>query len=115
MLRMLVLMALLTSLDMRVYLAVRIYDHTLTAEGFAMTDTVVRVFRSGNSQAVRLPREIAFPTHVRDLIAHRDGDRLILEPAPGGEFPAAFWDCLGQLPDFQRPPQAAQQRDVHFP
>lgn len=72
--------------------------------------SIVRVFRSGNSQAVRLPRDLAFPTHVHELVARRDGDRLVLEPAPGGEFPQTFWDALGQAPDFQRPPQVTQQR-----
>ena len=74
------------------------------------TTTLVRVFRSGNSQAVRLPRDLAFPTHVHELVARRDGNRLVLEPAPGGEFPQEFWEALGQAPNFQRPPQVAQQR-----
>lgn len=80
-----------------------------------MTTTYVRVFRSGNSQAVRLPRDLAFPAHIHELVARRDGDRLVLEAVPGGEFPAAFWDALGQAPDFQRPPQKPQQRGEIFP
>ena len=80
-----------------------------------ITTSVVRVFRSGNSQAVRLPRDLAFPPHVHELVARRDGDRLVLEPAPGGEFPQSFWDALGQAPDFQRPPQVTQQRGDLFP
>lgn len=77
--------------------------------------TVVRVFKSGNSQAVRLPREISFPSHVHELTAHRDGNRLILEPAPGGEFPAAFWAALGKAPGFKRPPQIPQRRGTILP
>ena len=77
--------------------------------------SIVRVFRSGNSQAVRLPRDLAFPTHIHELVARRDGNRLVLEPAPGGEFPDEFWDALGQAPDFQRPPQVTQDRGVLFP
>lgn len=80
-----------------------------------MATSLVRVFRSGNSQAVRLPRDLAFPGHIHELVARREGNRLVLEPAPGGEFPAAFWDAIGQAPDFQRPAQVAQQRDLRFP
>lgn len=80
-----------------------------------MSTTFVRVFRSGNSQAVRLPREVAFPAHCRELVAHRDGDRLILEPAPAGSFPDEFWAALGQAPDFARPPQILQPGRVPLP
>lgn len=77
-------------------------------------DTVVRIFKSGNSQAVRLPKEISFPSHIRELIAHQDGGKLILEPAPSGAFPEAFWNALGQAPDFERPPQISQDRGEPF-
>ena len=80
-----------------------------------MPDLHARVFRSGNSQAVRLPRDLAFPDGVRDLIAHREGNRLILEPAPVTEFPAAFWAALGQAPGFERPSQTPQNRPKLFP
>ena len=77
-------------------------------------DTVVRIFKSGNSQAVRLPKEVSFPSHIRELIAHQDGNKLVLEPAPAGDFSDAFWDALGQAPDFERPPQTAQNRGDLF-
>jgi antitoxin VapB len=74
-----------------------------------------RVFRSGNSQAVRLPKEVAYPPHVRDLIVRRDGDRLILEPAPMRSFSSTFWSVIGSVPDFERPPQVPQKRGPLFP
>jgi antitoxin VapB len=40
----------------------------------------VRLFRNGRNQAVRIPREFEFPGE--DAIMRKEGDRLILEPAP---------------------------------
>jgi antitoxin VapB len=40
----------------------------------------VRLFRNGRSQAVRIPREIELPGD--DAIMRKEGDRLIIEPAP---------------------------------
>ena len=45
-----------------------------------MTIAKARTFRSGNSEAVRLPREIAFGDDV-ELIAVRSGDVVTLYPA----------------------------------
>jgi len=39
-----------------------------------------RTFRSGNSEAIRLPREVAFGEDV-ELVAVRSGDVLTLYPA----------------------------------
>jgi antitoxin VapB len=39
----------------------------------------VRLFRNGRNQAVRIPREFEFPGN--EAIMHKEGDRLILEPA----------------------------------
>ena len=39
-----------------------------------------RLFRNGRSQAVRIPRELELPG--KEVIIHKDGDRLIIEPAP---------------------------------
>jgi antitoxin VapB len=40
----------------------------------------VRLFRNGRNQAVRIPREFELPGE--DAILRKEGDRLILEPAP---------------------------------
>jgi len=40
----------------------------------------VRVFRNGRNQAVRIPREFELPSE--DAVMRKEGDRLIIEPAP---------------------------------
>lgn len=40
----------------------------------------VKVFKNGRNQAVRIPRE--FELRVEDVIMRKEGDRLIIEPAP---------------------------------
>lgn len=40
----------------------------------------VRIFRNGRNQAVRIPREFELPGD--EAIMRREGERLIIEPAP---------------------------------
>lgn len=40
----------------------------------------VKLFRNGQNQAVRIPRDFELPG--TDAIMRKEGDRLILEPAP---------------------------------
>jgi antitoxin VapB len=40
----------------------------------------VRLFRNGRNQAVRIPREFELPGE--DAIMRKEGDRLVIEPAP---------------------------------
>lgn len=40
----------------------------------------VKLFKNGRNQAVRIPREFELPGE--DAIMRKEGDRLILEPAP---------------------------------
>jgi len=40
----------------------------------------VKLFRNGRNQAVRIPREFELPG--TDAVLIREGDRLIIEPAP---------------------------------
>jgi antitoxin VapB len=40
----------------------------------------VKVFRNGRNQAVRIPRE--FELRGEEAIMRKEGDRLIIEPAP---------------------------------
>ena len=56
-----------------------------------------KLFANGRSQAVRLPKEFRMPGS--EVLVHRDGDRLILEPiremrrdAKG--WPIGLWDWL---------------------
>ena len=53
-----------------------------------------RVFQSGNSQAVRLPKE--FRLNVEQVEIFRRGNEIILREAPANA--AAVFDLLTQLP-----------------
>jgi antitoxin VapB len=44
------------------------------------TERHVRLFKNGRNQAVRIPREFELPG--RDAIMRKEGDRLVIEPAP---------------------------------
>ena len=41
----------------------------------------VKLFKNGRNQAVRIPREFELPGE--DAVMRKEGDRLIIEPAPG--------------------------------
>jgi len=40
----------------------------------------VRIFKNGRNRAVRIPREFEFPG--QDAIMRKEGNRLVIEPAP---------------------------------
>lgn len=40
----------------------------------------VKLFKNGRNQAVRIPRELELPGE--DALIRKDGERLIIEPAP---------------------------------
>lgn len=40
----------------------------------------VRLFKNGRNQAVRIPRELELPGE--EAVIRKEGDRLIIEPAP---------------------------------
>jgi antitoxin VapB len=87
----------------------RIYGYTLGKENMMPT---AKVFQSGNSQAVRLPREFRFPAGVDEVTIRRQGDQIILEPPAREDWPEDFWKAFdGMSPDFERPRQVAQKRE----
>jgi antitoxin VapB len=43
--------------------------------------TSTRLFKNGNSQAVRIPAELAFPSNDMELVIERVGDGLRIRPA----------------------------------
>lgn len=61
------------------------------------------LFHSNRSQAVRLPRDVAFPEGVRDVAILRDGKRRVIVPAD------SLWDDffdrpgIADLPDRDQP------------
>ena len=71
-----------------------------------------KVFWSGNSQAVRLPKGFRFPPDTEEVEIHREGESLVLKLLPRVEWPADFWRAFEGMPeDFKRPPQVRQQRE----
>lgn len=43
--------------------------------------TRTTLFQSNRSQAVRLPKDVAFPEGVREVVILRDGNRRVIMPA----------------------------------
>jgi len=44
------------------------------------TERIVRLFRNGSNQAVRIPRDLELPGN--QAILRKEGNRLIVEPMP---------------------------------
>lgn len=72
--------------------------------------TTARVFKSGNSQAVRLPKAFRFDS--KEVEIFRRGDEVVLREKPRSLAPA--FDLLASLPDdFERPAQPPmEERDL---
>ena len=60
-----------------------------------------KLFKSGGSQAVRLPRKYRFAGQSEVLI-HAEGGRVVLEPVRRA-WSARFLGLAGSAPDFKRP------------
>ena len=54
--------------------------------------TRTTVFQTNRSQAVRLPKDVAFPAEVREVAILRDGARRIIVPAD------SVWDDFFDSP-----------------
>ena len=81
--------------------------YILERRTLAITRTTL--FLSHRSQAVRLPKDVAFPDSVREVAILRDGKRRLIVPA------AAVWDDFFEGPgvDVARAdPPAAEIREV---
>ena len=65
-----------------------------------MVARYVKLFKNGRNQAVRIPREFELPGE--DAVIHKEGQRLIIEPAP----PQSLLAVLASLPtlDEEFPP-----------
>ena len=70
----------------------------------------VKLFKNGRNQAVRIPREFELPGE--DAIMRKEGERLIIEPAP----PRSLLALLRTLPEIDdefppiddRPPEPVE-------
>ena len=68
---------------------------------------IARVFTTGRSQAVRLPKEFRFDTET--VMVHREGNAVILEPVR--EWPEDYVESFTGIPeDFERPAQGKVER-----
>ena len=66
-----------------------------------------KVFWTGRSQAVRLPKEFRFDTDT--VLVRREGGAVVLEPAD--EWPEGYVDSFAGAPeDFTRPPQGEAEK-----
>ena len=64
------------------------------------TERVVRLFRNGRNQALRIPRDLELPGN--EALLRKEGNRLVIEPVrrPSLLELAASWDPLGEeLPE----------------
>lgn len=71
--------------------------------------TRTTLFLSNRSQAVRLPKDVAFPSTVREVVVLRDGLRRVIVPAN------AVWDDFFAAPGIDLEPRdqpAAQEREA---
>lgn len=64
-----------------------------------------KTFQSGNSEAIRLPKEVAFGVGV-ELTLTRSGDRLIAEPRPK----LTPRELVARLREIGPPPDGVQKR-----
>jgi antitoxin VapB len=69
----------------------------------------VKLFRNGRNQAVRIPREFELPG--TDAIMRKEGDRLILEPAPKHSIDRLL-SALGTLEDLPEDEQLPEVEDL---
>jgi antitoxin VapB len=66
------------------------------------------LFHSNRSQAVRLPKDVAFPSDVREVTILRDGPRRVIVPAE------SLWDDFFESPGIDFPDRdqpVLQERD----
>lgn len=71
-----------------------------------------KIFWSGNSQAVRLPKEFRFAEGSGEVEIRREGTRVVLEPVEPDRWPDEFWDAFGEMPaGFERPRQISRPRE----
>lgn len=68
-----------------------------------------KVFKNGNSQAVRIPAEIAYDSTDIELEIVRIGDRIIIEPA--ARSPGDMIRRMKALPDFMAEGRADDEQE----
>jgi antitoxin VapB len=75
-------------------------------KGVAMSsERIVRLFKNGRNQAVRIPREFELPG--KEAIMRKEGERLVIEPAPKKSLLELLrsWEPIDEeFPEIEDPP-----------
>jgi antitoxin VapB len=71
---------------------------------------LTRVFKSGNSQAVRIPAELAYADMSQDLKITRIGDVITIAPARH-----SLTDAVAILRDLPKPPEVEVRESIDMP
>ena len=69
-----------------------------------------RVFKSGNSQAVRLPADVAYKNLDIELEISRSGDVVTIYPAR-----PSLKDAVAQLKKMPKPPRVEKRQPIEMP
>lgn len=72
-----------------------------------------KIFQNGGSQAVRLPKSCRFPDDQQEVLVHRVGRKVVLEPAD--EWPQDFLQCLGTWSEEIERPKVAPVSKLRDP
>lgn len=74
-------------------------------------ETFVKIFKTGRSQAVRLPKEFRFEGDVVKI--RKDGKKVVLEPLGKKQWPKGFWKVFTPDPEFDTPrPLSSKPMDL---
>lgn len=74
-----------------------------------MTTARTRTFKSGNSQAIRLPKDLAYPDGT-ELVVERAGDVITISPVR-----PSIKEMLRQLDELPKPTTVEEREDIEFP
>ncbi len=71
---------------------------------------LTRAFKSGNSQAVRIPAELAYDDVSVDLTITRYGDTIVIQPARPG-----LREMVAALRALPKPPEVEVREPIEVP
>lgn len=79
------------------------------------SQVTTRVFRSGNSEAVRLPKEVAYGRDL-DVIVERNGDVVTIRPVVDAAAEKQKWlDFLVEFDKLPKPSSVEVREPIEFP
>ena len=72
--------------------------------------SITRAFKSGNSQAVRIPAELAYDDMNQELTIARHGDVIVIQPAS-----ESMQDVVDKLRSTPKPPEIEFYVPIELP